>query len=65
VANGLLPPHCPLREQVDDFKQRIASGEYMHKNSMYYLFCCVALAYVLIILEIMCILNGQEDVLHV
>jgi hypothetical protein len=30
-----------------------------------YLFCCVASAYVLIILEIMCILNGQEDVLHV
>ncbi|PWZ06540.1 WD and tetratricopeptide repeats protein 1 [Zea mays] len=31
VANGLLPPHCPLREQVDDFKQRIASAE-LEKN---------------------------------
>lgn len=46
---------------MDDFKQRVASGEYMHNNSIIYLFCCVALACVLIILEIVCILNGQED----
>ncbi|XP_020400929.1 DDB1- and CUL4-associated factor 8 isoform X2 [Zea mays] len=33
AANRLLPPHCQLSQQVDDFKQRVASAE-LEKNRM-------------------------------
>jgi WD and tetratricopeptide repeat-containing protein 1 len=38
AVNRLLPPHSELKQQVDDIKQRVASGEYIHDNIINYYF---------------------------